>query len=302
MSSLSRRNWLITYIFLLFLAFGTGVFAYLYYMAKQYRNQINSQLSTQLQNSDATNKQLETSLNKLQNELNEISGNKTHVLIFKVNELINLANQELVIYNDILGSIRLLTQTKRLLDNNNDPIFIQLKYVLSRDLAKLNNLHIVDKVLLSGELDELSNEVSHLDISINNLDTKISKKSDEIANNSKWFNFLNSIKDSLFGLVSIVKTSQSQGEVLLPKQEAITISNIKINLLFAKVALIERNQNCWTYGLNNAKILVTGNFLGYQNIDKISKKLDNLQQINIGNANANIDDVLVELNKLNNLQ
>lgn len=281
-----------------------GASGYLYYMGMQYKHQAELQMgiisvqgSTQSQvNLQAIN-ELQDSLGKTNSRLTEISGNKSGLLMFQINELISLANQGLVVYSDVPGCIRLLNYAKNILDTNNDAQFTSLKLALSNDLTKLNSLTPVDKVIISGELDSMASEISSLHLDAINSEA-IAKAE---ATGSKWSKFWENIKSNLMGLVNVSKTAQNQN-VLLPKQEVIIQDAIRIDLLSAKMALLEHDQAGWEYSINNARDLVSTGFANYSGVNKITERLTSLLQLKVNNTNANIDSTLAQLIKLNNLQ
>lgn len=296
-------NILMCFVLLLFI-FMSAALGYLYYTGMQFKRMTELQLNRlELQNiSQAKMYHLNMmgvreNVHAIQSRLNQVYANKNGMLLFQLNEIISLANQSIVVYNDIVGSIRLLSYAKNMLESNNDAAFVGLKFSVSSDLTKLNNLPLMDKVMLSGKLDGMLSEVSklHLDKTKPNSTAPFQSQS---LNNSKWSRFINDIKNTLFGLISVNSSDKSMS--LLPNDEVLLKNVIMVDLLGAKIALMNNDQAGWIYNLTNLKSKLVPNFANYQGINNLEQELLNLLQVDISNHGANIDATLTQLNKLNN--
>ena len=300
MTETVRKRSSLAFLALLLSLGASGAAGYLYYSAIQYKAQINTQLANQnmayTQREQAKDLEIKASIDSLSTKLGELAGNANGLLLFQVNELISLVNQGLVVYNDISGSIRLLNYTQNMLETNNSAELTGLKLAIATDITKLDTLPKTDSVMLSGELDNLVAQVAKLHLKRDNLSKPVAPATYE---QSKWVKFLDNIKDNLFNLVNITRVGTSPA--LQPKQEEVAEDNIRVDLLSARIALLQHDNSSWIYNLTTARNLLTANFANYQGVNEISQKINNLLQINISNTDANIDATLKELAKLNNL-
>ncbi len=280
-----------------------GLSGYIYYTDMIYKRnlkieliQINSRIMQQDSTTTSSLKEIEDNLDQLNSKYAEIANNKNGNILFQINELVSLANQGLVVYNDISGAIRLLNYAKEMLNSNDDAIFTGIKYAISSDLTKLNQETRIDKVILSAELDSIANTISKL-----HLEPIQNKPHTDISTKSKWQMFVDNIKTSLSSLISITRPGSS-ANILLPKENTAMEEGIRVDILTAKMALLQHDQPSWVYSLNNAKEILNANFSGYSGVDKIIAQLNQLVDINISNSAVNIDATLVELTKLNNMK
>ena len=290
----------LTFLALLLSLSALGASGFLYYSGIQYRAQVNEQLAKQniaySQREHTQTREFQASIDSLNSKLGELSGNANGLVLFQINELISLSNQGLIVYNDIPNSIRLLNYAKNMLEGNNNAELTGLKFAIASDITKLDSLPKTDSVMISGELDNLVAQVAKLHL---NSDNSIKPVTISAGEPSKWIKFMDNIKDNLLNLVSITRVGMAPA--LQPKQEEVAEDNIRVDLLSAKIALLQHDQAGWVYNLTTARSLLTANFANYQGVNEINQNLNNLLQINVSNTDANIDATLKELAKLNNL-
>lgn len=236
--------------------------------------------------------QLENKVSLLQKNISRMSNSKVEV--YQVTELVALANQMLVVYGDISSTIRLLNLAKNQLVTTNDPIFEQLKLALGYDITRLSLLNNIDSAELNGNIDAITEQISQMQLQpkLNDSDsaTKIS------LSLSKWDRFVLNFKQTLAHLIKI--SPQQHETVLLPKSEDALKINIKIDLLNAKIALLNRDQTAWQYNLHEVITSMNHYFYNYPNFTAINASLNKLVQINLANDRANIDKTLLAINKL----
>ena len=285
----SSKLWLLTLSIITI-----GGILYLYY------NQINSNksLKTQIEMLKASNNaqdkanqiiksELRNSISKIDNQVNSLSGKQNSVIIFQLNQLISLANQSLIVYGDIKGSIRLLNYAKEKLDGNNDPIFTGVKSAITSDVIKLQSHPKVDSVIINAELDSL---VSVL----HNMSLAKESEANSITQDTKLKQFCSNIKESLLGLIRVKRISAIDLDRSLP----LAIDDIKMDILGAKLAILQHDEVNFEYNLNMARQTLGLGFANYTGFKEIDSKLEALQKINIGNTTADIDATIKELNNL----
>jgi len=275
----------------------------LYYRCMQLRkaaqlefDYLDVHYTKQIQEYQQTIAKLQQTNNNLTNQLTQLSTNKTN--IYQINQLISLANQTLVVYNDVASATRLLNYAKELLNGNNDALFIQLKLALSSDLEHLNQLPIIDSIFLNGQLNAIATQVTLLNVANSGV---ISQKTQVMPNQSNWHKFLDNIKNDLFELVTISKSGTNATVIPLPAQDIIIRQNIQLDLLNARIALLEHDEVNWKFSLENAKNTIALAFRNNFMTPKIEDELNQLLNLDIGIDRANIDDTLKALNKLNEL-
>ncbi|MCE3268319.1 MAG: hypothetical protein K0R49_571 [Burkholderiales bacterium] len=124
------------------------------------------------------------------------------------------------------------------------------------------------------------------------------------ANNSPIYTDLklNEIRTRLFGLVQISNANNNDALNLLPQNSVIIHQNVKLDILNARMALLQNDEANWQYSLNQAKQGLTAYFINSITMNNVIKEIDQLLQLNIAYNEIGIETTLKALNKLNNLE
>ncbi len=246
--------------------------------------------------------ELQNSISILENQSGQLFRIKSKVSLFQLNQLISAAMQSLLVYHDIKNTIKLLRYAKNSINENTEAMYTELKFSISQDITKLEQIENADIIGLNAQLDELNSQINVLR-SITTV-TLITKK-DSIDNKSKWERFLIDVKYRLFSLVSISRVDSNSKIILLPDQEYIVKQNIRLNLLNAKMALMLHDEEAWKYSLNNVlnalkEYFISDSSYGVKN-EKMINMLEKLAKTDISDSGVNIDKTLKSLSKLNNI-
>ncbi len=275
-----------------------GNIGYLYYNQLNFNKSLKAQIEMIKANNNSQNKanqimqsELSNSISKIDSQVSGLSGKQNSVIIFQLNQLISLANQGLIVYGDIEGSIRILNYAKEMLDGNNDPIFTGVKFAIASDVTKLQLRPKVDSVIINSELDSLGAVLSNM---------KLDKESEliTITKDTKLKQFWSNIKDSLLGLIRIKRVGAIDNDRTLP----IAIDEIRMYTIGAKLAFLQHDEGSFEYNLNMARKTLGLSFTNYTGFKEVDAKLEALQKLNISNTTVNIDATVKEFNKLNNLK
>ena len=284
-----------------------GAVSYLYYIGlKTYTNMAYQQ---QTQNrvyqnyvatTDAAINTLNQSLNQLQNKIESANNSSANPVNYQLNELISLANQSILIYHDPRTTVKLLNYVKNLLEGNNNAAYVLLKVAVVDDLAKLERITPIDSTLTSAQLNAIISQIDNLKpMAAGKVIGEVAV--DDRKYQSKWQEFLHNLKAKLFGLVQVSRYTTNQRQELLPEQEFLLRQNIKLDILNARIALLQNDGKTWHYSLNDAKTKLGNYFVMDNNLQLLINQINNLDKLDINMPDANIDGVLKALNKLNNL-
>lgn len=304
--TVKRKGGFLAFIAFLFSVGALGASGYLYYEGMQYKKSANVELQqyiTQMtQNIESNNQQissLQNNLNDTIKRVDNLTPDNNRNLVNLSNELIGLANEGLILYNDVATAVRLLQNTQLVLNATNDPIFDNLKYAINHDLSILTNLPTIDRVAIGGQLDSLMTQINAIKQSKPTID---SKTTDSNVAMSNWDKFVANVKNTFSGLVNVSKSGGKSNQVLMPTEETAVMDSIRINLLSARVSLLQHDQQNWGYSLSNVKSLVDAYYSNLSGSDNVEQQIDKLIATPISNQNVNIDSTLKELSKLNSLR
>ena len=288
-------------------AFG-GV-GYLYYIGIKIHTDTVYQLQSQSQifqnyitTNDAAIKDLNQSISELSNKVESANtdSSKVNPTNYQLNELISLANQSILIYHDIKTTIKLLNYVKNLIEGNNNAIYVELKVAVVSDLTKLERQTPIDYALTSVKLNDIINQIDKLTPLMHG--EKIGDKStNNISHTSKWQEFLHNLQVKLQSLVQISRYTTNERLELLPEQEFLLRQGMKLDVLNARIALLQNDGKNWQYSLNNAKAKLNKYFVVDSKLQLVINQINELETLDINMVDINIDGTLKALNKLNNL-
>lgn len=294
-----------SFILLVIMIIGAGLVAYVWqtWQMKQLNNNLLAinQLAkaSQLQNTTlatrVTNLEQEVVADKQQ--INTLLANNNAVGIYQINELVSIANQQLLLYANVRGALNVLTYTSELLTNNNQANLVGLKLALAKDINKLQNESSTDTTVIVASLDNLSHNLANIP-----LITELSNAEEPIVQqdaNNKWQQVYTNIIDKLLSLVRITPVASNTKElVLLPNAEALVRQNINLQLLNAKLALFAHNQKAYIDSINKLKhYLIT--YLQPGNMATVSENtLNDLAAHDIDVTDLNINNTLDALSSI----
>lgn len=292
---------------LLFSCISLASSGYLYYLGLQAHTNTVYQLQSlnyNNQNILNQNQQLLSStqheIDTLKDKVNNLSNNKFNVIVYQINTLVNLANQSLIVYHDIAATIKLLDYTQNILSENNNAAFTDLKLALNAGLSQLQQLPVVDKPMISGRLNGILDSIEHLEL-IAVPQSSLPDPSENSSDLSKWQEFLLNVKLKLFGLVQVSHTNTSNALNLLPQHEVIVHQNIKLDMLNARMALLQNDEVSWQYNLNDASQILSNYFTNNTKVQQVISEIGQLKQLDISTGTVNLDQTIKALNKLNSL-
>ncbi|MFN8770558.1 MAG: uroporphyrinogen-III C-methyltransferase [Neisseriaceae bacterium] len=313
----NKRSGITTCLFAIFLSLIVATIGgYLYYYELQFQKKIRTEIdglhaivNNNILPIRVQNEQIKSRIDGIESEISIIkSGSNQHLPLFHINELISMANQSLLVYGDVRSTLKLLQYANDILSNNNEAQYIEIKSAITNDIAKLGQLQYIDSVALSSKINTIIDQITSIPIigddkSAIKVESTIYTSIDNGSNKaSLWTKFIENIKSSLKSLVLVTSTNNRKAIELLPEKEIIVRQNIKLYLLNARIALLQHDQNSWKFNLTNVDENLKDYFIKTTLLSSIINNIDDLLKVDISMENANIDDTLKALNKLNDLQ
>lgn len=297
----SKFRWVFIFFSLILLSGVAFGFFMLYTENLKLKNDltiVNSSLNTKLNKLQDNQVTASQDLIKLDNKVATLTNvNQTTLIIYQIDQLITSANQSLLIYKDLPTALKLLQYAKAVLQGNNNPIFTNLKLNLSQDIDHLTALPIVDETYLNGELNELLNHINDLSTVS---ETKVESGIASQAKPMPWYKKLWSNLSHDLSTIIKISSSRVNAKVLLPQDEVILKQSLKLNFLYARLALLEHDQTLWESSLKLINDSLNSYFVADPISNNMKTNVNKLLQNQIAIKSMNIDATLTSLNKLNN--
>ncbi|MBQ3884139.1 MAG: uroporphyrinogen-III C-methyltransferase, partial [Succinivibrio sp.] len=208
-------------------------------------------------------------------------------LIAKSYFLVSNAQNILSFSDNIEGVLLNLSQADTLLVKIDEPAINQIREAISKDILSLKKVEHVDSRGILYKLDSVYDNVDSMPLNefLTEAQKKASYKKTETTtdNISDWKeNLLTSLKEFSSRFVEVRRRSDGVvNQYLSPEQSAILLQNIKTEILLAKIALFNKDQESFAH-----------------NLDEIKKHISAYYDINNTNVTTNLE-VIDEISKIN---
>lgn len=226
-------------------------------------------------------------LDTLDRRYGELTKSRLGWLLEEVNYALNMAAQQLSLSGNVPVAINILEGIERRLAAFDRPELVQLKKAVSEDLSKLKASPYLDVTGVSLKLDRLQTGVSGLPMLLDTL-AKPQAPSNVAAvkaDASWWQNIWQTVKTNLSELVAVRKLESSDAILMSPEQAYFVKENIRLRLLDARLALLQRQVEVYRYDLEN----VSASIKQYFDVNAVTtqawlKELDELRAMPFENV------------------
>ncbi|MBV8046804.1 MAG: uroporphyrinogen-III C-methyltransferase [Paludibacterium sp.] len=170
----------------------------------------------------------------------DMSKVRTDWLLSEVSHALALASQELQLAGNVPSAISALQAVDARLAAFDRPELIGVKKAVAHDLETLKALPFLDIVGLSARIDSLSLGVDTLPLAV---DMQRQPQAPIAYDRSApfWSRLIRDISQNLGELVRIRRIDKPEAVLLTPEQAFQLRENLKLHLLDARVALLQRN-------------------------------------------------------------
>lgn len=208
-------------------------------------------------------------------------------LVAKSYFLVSNAQNILSFSDNIEGVLLNLSQADALLVKIDEPAINQIREAISKDILSLKKIEHVDSRGILYRLDSVYNNVDHMPLNefLTEAQKKASYKKTEKTTDdiSDWKeNLLTSLKEFSSRFVEVRRRSDGVvNQYLSPEQSAILLQNIKTEILLAKIALFNKDQESFAH-----------------NLDEIKKHISAYYDINNNDVTTNLE-IIDDISKIN---
>lgn len=175
----------------------------------------------------------------------ELTRHRSDWLLAETEYTLAITNQQLQLIGNLPAAITALEGLVVRLAGADRPALIGVQRAVARDLEVLKALPKFDAVGLTVKLDNLIEQIDRLPLNIDiyPLATPIVRSASEgnQANITWWERLVYDVKQSLSDLVRIRRLDKPEAILLAPEQALFLRENLKIRLLDARLALMQRD-------------------------------------------------------------
>lgn len=184
----------------------------------------------------------------IQNMYQELNHSRDDWKLAEIEHALTIATQQLQLAGNIPAAITALSLLDERLNQQEQPQFIALRKVISQDLQTLRALPHVDKVGLTVKLDRLAYAVDSLPLQIDIERTQPSHSPVAKAEQGDGFTaylspFLQQLWSEFARLVRVRHLDQPDALLLTPEQSYFLRENLRLQLLDARLAVLQGEEN-----------------------------------------------------------
>lgn len=193
---------------------------------------------------------------EMQKSYRELTKGRADWLVDETETILNLAAQQLVLTGNIQTAVGVLEHIDSRLSRFDQAELLPIKQAVSSDLAELKNRPYVDISGTALRLDRLETAVSGLPLILDGVLKPGVQVKNEAASASWWQNVWEKSLGTLKGLVEIRRLENNDAMLISPEQAYFVRENLRLRLLDARTALMQRNSEVYQGDLNNAEAAV----------------------------------------------
>ncbi len=169
----------------------------------------------------------------------ELSRGRDEWILSEIEQTIALASQQLQLAGNIQGALIALQTADARLSRSDRPQFIPIRKVINRDIDRLRALPAVDLPGLTLRLDEVTAGIDQLALLA---DGRPQIAAEELPNEDSWWARVTSLVWSeVRQLIRVQRLDDSDQGLLPPEQSYFLRENLKLRLMHARLALMQRN-------------------------------------------------------------
>lgn len=263
--------------------------------AKESSAQIEQRL-TALETQNAASKEQQLALDALYKEL---SRDRDQWALAEIERILLTVNQQLQLAGNVKAAILGLETADARLARKDLPQFVRLRTAIANDLARLRSVPQVDYTGLSIQLNDLVAGADSWPL-VSDATVKQAKKA---ATGNKLNNLEQDMLSELKNIVQIRRLDQGEPALLSPGQEYFLRQNLKLRLLSARLALLNRDAVNFSADVTASEKLLARYFNERDdNVAAARQKLAKLSRLNVSPPLPGIEASLATLQQLRRAQ
>lgn len=172
----------------------------------------------------------------------ELSRNRDDWSLSEIEQIVAIASQQLQLAGDVRAALLALQTADSRLQRLDKPQLIPLRKVLAKDIERLKSLPYVDTVGIAVRLDTLLGQVDALPLAMEVRPvTEREAAAPAPAGEGAWQRVMREAMADFKQMVRLQKLDKTEVPLLAPEQAYFARENLKLRLLSARVALLQRD-------------------------------------------------------------
>lgn len=190
----------------------------------------------------------------------EQTRNREDWMLAEIEHALNLAGQQLQLAGNVAAAYSTLEAIDARLAKLDRPQFIPLRKALGQDLGQLKSAPAVDVVGLTVKLDRLAAEIDALPLVIDHARQQAETPVPSHQGVPAWQRLGEQLLDDIGQLIRVRRMDKPEALLLSPEQAFLLRENVKLRLLGARVAVLQRQDAPFRTDLSASERYVRGYF------------------------------------------
>jgi uroporphyrin-3 C-methyltransferase len=182
----------------------------------------------------------------------ELARGRDDWVLAEIDQTLSIAARELQLAGNVPGALAALQAADARIGGLDRPQFQGLRKVIQRDIERLRGAPTVDVVGLTQRLDQLAAMVDTLPLLAEGRPEPQSEV-DPQAETGWWSRLGSAVWGELKSLVRVQRLDAQDASLLAPEQAWFLRENLKLRLVHARVALLQRNDSAYRADLKAAQ-------------------------------------------------
>lgn len=198
----------------------------------------------------------------LQTLYTQLAESRESTAVAEVEQLLTIASQQLQLNGNVKSALLALQAAQKRLEPLDLPRAIQLRETLDRDIDALRNIPQLDIVSMSAQLGQLSDLCSKIPLISERQPTlNALAAAQPAAKPSGGFQKIwQPIWEDIKNLITVERINKPEPPLLASDQAFYLRENIRLRLLTARIALLQRDESTYKADLNSVKSWLTEYF------------------------------------------
>ena len=190
-------------------------------------------------------KQLESQSQQLALEslYQELSRSRDEWVLAEVEQTLTIASQQLQLAGNVRAALAALQTADARLARSDRPQFIGLRKVVARDIERLKAAPDLDIAGMTLRIDQVITAVDQMPLLVDGRPpVPDTKQASSEAQDSWWRRSWRGVWDEFKGLVRVQRLDAADSSLLAPESRYFLRENLKLRLLHARLALLQRDE------------------------------------------------------------
>ncbi len=224
----------------------------------------------------------------------QMSRNRDEWVLSDIEQMLLIASQQLQLAGNVQSALTALQTAESRLQRMDQPQFFTLRKAINKDIEQLQALPQIDLAGLNLRLDSMAAEVDHLPLLPGRVTGTEKPAPRQPQPESFWLRLREEAWEDFKQLVRIQNLEKPELPLLPPEQAYFLRENLRLRLLSARLALLQRNEASYKADIKTAEDWLKRYF---DTSDKtVRAALNHLHQLGQSRLSIDLPDISASLN------